>query len=60
MAYTIHRVKLHFFIEGSLPRRVSFTCFQNERNQMKPNEEAATNIILNSVKFHVSSGFISV
>lgn len=39
MAYTIHSVKIHFFIEGSLPRRVSFTCLQNERNQMKPNEK---------------------
>lgn len=35
MACTIYRVKLHFFIKRSLPRTVSFTCFQNERNQMK-------------------------
>lgn len=57
MAYTIYRVKLHFFIKVAYQGQLVLPASKMKETKWK---EAATTIFLNSVKFHVSSGFISV
>lgn len=60
MNYSIYRVKLNF-VEGGLSKMVSFTCFQNEKIQVKPDGKRQAPLhFLNSVKFNIFSGFTCV